>query len=48
MMGYVTRMVEPRNAYRILVGKSLGKWPLERMVGWEDGINTQTTMVRNL
>jgi hypothetical protein len=35
MTGYVTRMEVARNAYRILVGKFLEKWPLGRPMGWE-------------
>jgi hypothetical protein len=37
--GHVARMGEGRNAYRVLVGKSEGKRPLERQRRrWEDGI----------
>jgi hypothetical protein len=37
--GHVTRMGEGRNVYRVLVGKSEGKRPLERpRHRWEDGI----------
>jgi hypothetical protein len=37
--GHVARMGEGRNVYRVLVGKSEGKRPLERPRGrWEDGI----------
>jgi hypothetical protein len=36
--GHVARMVEGRNVYRVLVGKSEGKRPLERPEStWEDG-----------
>jgi hypothetical protein len=37
--GHVARMGEERNVYRVLVGKSEGKKPLERpRHRWEDGI----------
>jgi hypothetical protein len=37
--GHVARMWEPRNAYRILVGKPEGKRPLGRTRSrWEDNI----------
>jgi hypothetical protein len=37
--GHVARMGEGRNVYRVLVGKSEGKGPLERpRHRWEDGI----------
>jgi hypothetical protein len=37
--GYVARMGEKRNAYRILVGKPAGKRPLGRLRrGWVDNI----------
>jgi hypothetical protein len=36
--GYVARMGQKRNAYRILVGKPDGKRPLERR-RWVDNIN---------
>jgi hypothetical protein len=38
-VGHVARMVETRNAYRILVGKPEGKRPLERpRRRWVDNI----------
>jgi hypothetical protein len=37
--GHVARMREERNVYRVLMGKSEGKKPLERpRRRWEDGI----------
>jgi hypothetical protein len=37
--GHVARMGEERNVYRVLMGKSEGKRPLERpRRRWEDGI----------
>jgi hypothetical protein len=37
--GHVTHMVENRNAYRILVGKSEGRRPLRRpRYRWKDNI----------
>jgi hypothetical protein len=40
--GHVARMGEGRNVYRVLVGKSEGKRPLERpRRRWEDGIKTE-------
>jgi len=38
-VGHAERMGEMRNAYKILVGKSEGKRPLERTkCSWEDSI----------
>jgi hypothetical protein len=38
-VGYVARMGEGRNVYRVLVGKPKGRRPLERpRRRWEDGI----------
>jgi hypothetical protein len=40
--GHVARMAEGRNVYRVLVGKSEGKRPLERpRRKWEDGIKME-------
>ena len=39
MAGYVARMEQSRNAYRVLVGKPEGERPLERpRRRWEDNI----------
>jgi hypothetical protein len=42
--GQVARMGEMRNTYRILVGKSEGKRPLERL-RWEDNIKINFTEI---
>jgi hypothetical protein len=39
MGAYVERIGEMGNAYKVLVGKHEGKWPLGiRRRGWEDGV----------
>jgi hypothetical protein len=45
-VGHVARMGEGRNVYRVLVGKSEGRGPLERpRRRWEDGIRMDLTEI---
>jgi hypothetical protein len=44
--GYVARLGETRNAYRILVGKQVGKHPLGSLrIRWEGNIKMNVTEI---